>query len=259
MWTTGTLSSDIMACACDTEPGVDHVAYIINLQDVDKAATVVSNLAISAIQYNPGAAALMCTLLPTSDIDVQAKMIRGNYRDGWDHSVTVRVMDNSTAIRQRIAELQHSRVMIVYGLRSSAGVRYFEVAGYELGLEVLDIDRNYNDEDTSGGWVIKFGCSDKFKEKDPPYIVGTAPGTIVVDATELETEELEISEAGVVGGILNTETGVVVAVPVMTIVVDSAGVASEYQVQKIDDYHQRTNIGAQLKPGKYTVKIMYTG
>ena len=258
MWTTGALSADIMACSCDTEPGIDHIAYIVNLQDVDKAATVVSNFAISAISYNPGVAALMCTLLQTDDIDVQAKMVRGDYRDGWDHSVTVRVMDNSEATRLRIDELKRSRVMIIYGLRSSSGTRYFEVAGYELGLEVLDIDRNYNDEETAGGWVIKFGCSDQFKEKDIPYIVGTAPGTAVVNVTGLQMEEVEITQADVTAGIVLTETGVVVAVPVMAIIVDSAGSANEYQIQKVDDYHQRINIGAQLKVGSYTVKILHT-
>ncbi len=257
MWTTGGLTADIAACGCETTNGIGNLAYIINFNDVDKAATVVTNFAISALSYNPGAAAFLCTILNTDEPEANVKFSRGQYRDGWDHNFKVKLMVNDTATRLRLDELLGSRVMIVYKLYTPTG-SYWEIAGYELGLEVTEIDRNYNDEESAGGWVVAFGCDSTYKEKDFPYILGTAPGTIVVDATEVNTISAIITDASVIAGEVTIVGATPVPVPLGAIVIDSAGVATHYEIQRVTNYIQKINIGDRLKVGTYTVKVPYT-
>ncbi|MFA5419964.1 MAG: hypothetical protein WC341_16040 [Bacteroidales bacterium] len=257
MWTTGALTDDIEACGCETSPGIGSVAYLINFQDVDKAATTVTNFAISAISYSPGAAAFACNVLNTDEPEGNIKLIRGQYRDGWDQNFTVRLMVNDTASRIRLDELLRSRVMVVYKLFTPTG-SYFEVAGWELGLEVLEIDRNYNDADTSGGWVVSLGCNADFKEKHFPYIVGTAPGVVVIDATETQSVTAVITEAAVINGEITNVTATAVPVPVAAYIIDPAGVSNHYDVQRVTNFIQKINIGEKLKVGTYKLKILFT-
>jgi hypothetical protein len=258
MWTTGTLTAEIAACDIGTTNGVGHIAYVVNLNDINKAATTVTNFAITALSYNPGAAAFACTVIPTDEPEGNAKYIPGQWRNGWDHNVKLRFMINDTAIRLRLDELLRSRVCVVLQLLDADGDQYFEILGYELGLEVKDVDRNYNDEETAGGWVVSLGSNADFKEKDFPYILGTAPGTVVVDATSVGAVSLTITDASVVAGVLLTTTPTPVVVPVAAHLINSAGEVNHYDIQRIDNTHQRINIGDRLKVGTYTLKILHT-
>jgi hypothetical protein len=258
MWTTGALSAAISACGADTTNGIDHIGYLINIDDIDKSATTVTNFAISALSYNPGAAAFLCTLMLNDDPETSARFQRGQYRDGWDHNFTAKLFVNDTTNRLRLDELLRSRLAVVYKCYYADGTSYWEIAGYELGLEVKDVERNYNDPETGGGWVVTLGCDDDFKEKDFPYILGTAPGTVVITAAEVETIEHKFTEAEVIAGVLTITTATAVAVPVAAMIIDAAGIANHYDIQRITDYQQRVNIGEKLKVGTYTAKVLYT-
>jgi hypothetical protein len=258
MWNTGQISAEIAACDIGTTNGIGHIAYVININDIDKSATVITDFAIDHLHYNPGAAAFMCAVLNTDEPEGNVKLIKGNYRDGWDHNIKLRFCINDTAIRLRLDECLHSRVCVVIQLWDAAGKQYFEILGYELGLEITDVDRNYNDEDTAGGWVVALACDDTYKEKDFPYILGTAPGTIVIDATEVGAASVEITDVDVVAGVVTITTPDPVPAPVAAHLINRAGEVQHYNVQRIDNYHQRINIGDQLPVGTYTVKILYT-
>jgi hypothetical protein len=257
MWTTGALTAAIAACGVETSAGVDHIGYIVNLNDIDKSATIVTNYAITALSYNPGAAAFACTVLNTDDPEGNCKFMRGQYRDGWDHNVKIKLMVNDTAVRLRLAELINSRVCVILKLYTPTG-SYWEILGYEMGLEVTNIDRSYNDLETSGGWVVTLGCDADYKEKHIPYIVGTAPGTIVVDATEINSVSAVITEASVIAGEITNVTAIAVPVPVAAYIINSAGVTNHYDVQRVTNYSQKINIGERLQVGSYTLKILYT-
>ncbi len=258
MWTTGALSAEIAACDISTNNGVGHLAYVVNLDDIDKASTVVTDYAIASLVYNPGAAAFACTVMSSDEPEGNYKYVKGQYRNGWDHRVTLRFCINDTAIRLRVAELLRSRVVVILQLFDASGGSYFEVLGYELGLEVAEIDRNYNDQDTAGGWVVSFGCDDTFKEKDFPYILGTAPGTIVVDATEVGSVTAVITDADVIAGWVTVNTAEAVPVPVAAHLINSAGEVNHYDIQRVTDYQQKINLGEPLQTGTYTIKILYT-
>ena len=69
--------------------------------------------------------------------------------------------------------------------KDNLGRTVFEVLGWDFGLELNEITRNTNDEDTLGGWVLTAGCSDTLKESLPPmtfFTTDIATTRLAIDA-----------------------------------------------------------------------------
>ena len=65
-----------------------------------------------------------------------------------------------------------------------AGRTVFEIYGCDLGLELNAAERNPNDDELMGGWLLTAGCSDKIKESQMhlTYFVG---GTLALTRAAL--------------------------------------------------------------------------
>lgn len=253
MYNLGLLSAEISACKNELQQGVGRLAYLINIQDVDKDATDITDLSISSIVYKPGGQPYECEVVDDG-IDARCKLQLGPYRNGFDHNITVRVFANDTPNRLRLYELLAGRVIVLFETYQDSG-SVWQVAGWELGLEILNLEANWNDSDTLGAWIAELGCDDNYKEKDIPYLLAsTTPDTTPIQIGaipgESQGEDLE-------GGVLPINFTQEVTQPLIAVLVDPAGVGHFYPISQVTDYKVNVNIGEDLGAGTYKTYVLY--
>jgi len=177
-------------------PGIKDRAYFINYDCVDKDNST----------FDPNNSLLLTSLLlkvtsPTCyafcvegynfSNEHSVAMVKKTYQKVWDHNFIFRIFDNTPEVKQWIQNAIDSRFIVIiennYSKEDAVngdGRTVFEVLGWDFGLEVNAAERNVNDEEMLGGWMLTAGCSDKLKESLPPrsYFVG---GTIALTRAAL--------------------------------------------------------------------------
>lgn len=103
-------------------------------------------------------------------------MVKKTYQKVWDHNFIFRIFDNTPEDKLWIENLKDSRFIIIiennYNKPDAVlgdGRTVFEVLGWDFGLELNAAERNPNDEEMLGGWLLTSGCSDTLKESYPPF------------------------------------------------------------------------------------------
>jgi len=161
-------------------PGIKDIAYFINYDCVDKDGSM----------FDPDNSLLCTSLLlketspPCYAFCVQGynfsnehtvAMVKKTYQKVWDHNFIFRIFDNTPETKLWIQSAVDSRFIIViennYNKPDAvlgAGRTVFEILGWDFGLELNAVERNVNDEELLGGWLLTAGCSDKLKESLPP-------------------------------------------------------------------------------------------
>jgi hypothetical protein len=170
-------------------PGIKDMAYFINYDCVDKDLST----------FDPNNS-LLCTQLVLKTVspacyaycvegynfsnEHTTALVKKTYQKVWDHNFIFRLFDNTPETKLWVQNAVDSRFMVImennYSKEDSVngnGRTVFEILGWDQGLELNAAERNPNDEELLGGWLLTAGCSDKIKESLPPlsYFVG---GTI---------------------------------------------------------------------------------
>lgn len=170
------ISDCILKNCSNLVQGIKDKAYFINYDDVDKDLCtfdpdnplLMTQLVLKSI--SPPAYAYCVEGFNFSNEHTVA-MVKKTYQKVWDHNFIFRIFDNTPEDKLWIKEAAGSRFMVViennYN-KDNLGRTVFEVLGWDFGLELNEITRNTNDEDTLGGWVLTAGCSDTLKESLPP-------------------------------------------------------------------------------------------
>lgn len=170
------ISDCILKNCSNLVQGIKDKAYFINYDDVDKDnctfdpdnPLLMTQLVLKTI--SPPAYAYCVEGFNFSNEHTVA-MVKKTYQKVWDHNFIFRIFDNTPEDKLWIKEAAGSRFMVViennYN-KDNLGRTVFEVLGWDFGLELNEITRNTNDEDTLGGWVLTAGCSDTLKESLPP-------------------------------------------------------------------------------------------
>jgi len=113
-------------------------------------------------------------------------MVKKTYQKVWDHNFIFRIFDNTPEDKLWIQNAVDSRFLIIiennYNKADALlgdGRTVFEILGWDFGLELNAVERNVNDEELLGGWMLTAGCSDKLKESLPPlsFFVTDIAGT----------------------------------------------------------------------------------
>ena len=177
-------------------PNIKDLAYFINYDHVDKDLSTFD-------PSNP----LLCTSLVLKTVSPEAyaycvegynfsnehntAMVKKTYQKVWDHNFIFRLFDNTPETKLWVQNAADSRFIIIiennYNKPDAvlgAGRTVFEILGWDQGLELNAAERNTNDEELLGGWLLTAGCSDNIKESLPPlsYFVG---GTIAATRAAL--------------------------------------------------------------------------
>jgi hypothetical protein len=172
--------NEIVSCVlknCENlVPGIKDRAYFINYDDVDKDLSTFD-------ADNP----LLCTQLVLKTVSPAAyaycvegynfsnehtvSMVKQRYQKVWEHGFVFRIFDNTPEDKLWINDAVNSRFIIViennYN-KEGLGRTVFEILGWDFGLEINAAERNANDEEMLGGWMLTAGCSDTLKESLPP-------------------------------------------------------------------------------------------
>jgi hypothetical protein len=187
------ISDCILKNCSNLVQGIKDKAYFINYDDVDKDLCtfdpdnplLMTQLVLKTI--SPPAYAYCVEGFNFSNEHTVA-MVKKTYQKVWDHNFIFRIFDNTPEDKLWIKEAAGSRFMVViennYN-KDNLGRTVFEVLGWDFGLELNEITRNTNDEDTLGGWVLTAGCSDTLKESLPPmtfFTTDIATTRLAIDA-----------------------------------------------------------------------------
>ncbi len=161
-------------------PGIKDRAYFINLDSIDKDSCTFDPLNPLLLTQ----LVLKTTSPPSYAYCVEGynfsnehtvALVKKTYQKVWDHNFIFRIFDNTPEVKSWVKDAIDSRFVVIiennYAKPDSVlgdGRTLFEVLGWDFGLEVNAAERNPNDEEMLGGWVITAGCSDKLKESLPP-------------------------------------------------------------------------------------------
>ena len=194
--------NEIVACilknCANLVPGIKDRAYFINYDCVDKELST----------FDP-TNSLLCTqlVLKTTSPACYAycvegynfsnehtvSMVKTKYQKNWEHGLVFRIFDNTPEDKLWIENAKDSRFMVIIennynkddGI-SVAGRTVFEILGWDFGIELNAVERDVNDAEMLGGYVLTAGCSDSMKESFLPrtYFVG---GTIALTRIALDS------------------------------------------------------------------------
>ena len=180
-------------------PGIKDLAYFINLECIDKDLSTVdpSNpLLLTQLvlkTMSPPCHAFCVTGYNFSNEHTTA-MVKKTYQKVWDHNFIFRIFDNTPEDKLWIENAKDSRFVVIiennYNKVDPNGVlptgrTVFEVLGWDFGLELNAAERNVDDEDMLGGWLLTAGGSDKLKESYMPRTL------FVGDSIELTRTAIE--------------------------------------------------------------------
>lgn len=169
-------------------PGLKDRVYFINYECVDKVLST----------FDPNNA-LLCTSLVLETLSPPCyayclegynfsnqhtvSMVKKTYQKAWEHNFIFRIFDNTPEDKLWIENAKDSRFMIIIeNLYNkdlpddgyAAGRTVYEILGWDFGLELNAVERDTDDDEMLGGYLLTAGCSDKLKESFLPrtYFVG---------------------------------------------------------------------------------------
>lgn len=176
--------NEIVACIlknCENlVQGIKDRAYIINYDHVDKDlctfdpdnSLLLTQLVLKTV--SPPAYAYCIEGYNFSN-EYNVAMVKRRFQKVWDHNFIFRVFDNTPEDKLWVQAAVDSRFMVIVENNYSKadavngnGRTVFEVLGWDQGLELNAAERNVNDEELMGGWILTAGCSDTIKESLPP-------------------------------------------------------------------------------------------
>jgi len=180
-------------------PGIKDLAYFINLECIDKDLStfdpsnplLLTQLVLKTM--SPPCHAFCVTGYNFSNEHTTA-MVKKTYQKVWDHNFIFRIFDNTPEDKLWIENAKDSRFVVIiennYNKVDPNGVlptgrTVFEVLGWDFGLELNAAERNVDDEDMLGGWLLTAGGSDKLKESYMPRTL------FVGDSIELTRAAIE--------------------------------------------------------------------
>ena len=191
--------NEIVACilknCANLVPGIKDKIYFINYDCVDKDTSTVdpdNDLLLTQLVLNTVSPPCYAYCLEGYNFSNEhtVALVKTKYQKNWEHNVIFRIFDNTPEDKLWIESAKDSRFMIIIennynkdltpAAGEVAGRTVFEVLGWDFGLELNAVERNVNDEEMLGGYVLTAGCSDTMKESLLPrtlFVGGTLVGT----------------------------------------------------------------------------------
>jgi hypothetical protein len=162
----GKISANVSrSCTNPLQAGTRDRGIIINFDDVlaptydTDGETVLDIILVSgAIAYQIDG--------QNNSIEPKSTMVEQGFNNMFDHEVMMKGFDVSPATKNQINKMKDGRFVVVTEnyFRGVAGNAAFEVYGLTTGMEVTELERDANSEETQGAFHIKFFTK---KNKEP--------------------------------------------------------------------------------------------
>lgn len=161
-------------------PGIKDRAYFINYDCVDKDLSTFdpnNSLLLTSLVLATTSPACYAYCVEGYNFSNEhnVAMVKKTYQKVWDHNFIFRIFDNTPEDKLWVQNAIDSRFIVIiennYNKEDAVngdGRTVFEVLGWDFGLEINAAERNVNDDEMMGGWVLTAGCSDTLKESLPP-------------------------------------------------------------------------------------------
>lgn len=161
-------------------PGIKDRAYFINYDCVDKDLSTFdpnNSLLLTSLVLKSVSPACYAYCVEGYNFSNEhnVAMVKKTYQKVWDHNFIFRIFDNTPEDKLWVQNAIDSRFLVIiennYSKEDAVngdGRTVFEVLGWDFGLEINAAERNVNDDEMMGGWVLTAGCSDTLKESLPP-------------------------------------------------------------------------------------------
>lgn len=179
-------------CAAPLLSGAGDTLILLPYDDIDRTLSTIdatnkslmTNLVMKATKYGYKVEGVNFS----NDVDVA--LAKTKYFNEYEHNIMFRIFKIDPTVKDWIEKLGHTRVCaIVENKVSAANLNHkWEIFGWDLGLEVLEMTRNQSDAETKGAYVIKIGCDETNKESKLPLTVfktdATTTATMIAALTQ---------------------------------------------------------------------------
>ena len=126
------------ACGALPAGGTKALVYLFNFDDIDRSASVIDEDGnITTLALKTGKKGVIFQTLDNGN-EGGATFNKGTYIDTYDHSVTLRIFDDSKAAKKFVNTLGGARVVAIMQRNSKATDNELEVYGWESGLKMSE-------------------------------------------------------------------------------------------------------------------------
>ena len=166
MVTCGNLSANISkSCTNPVQAGTKDRGIILNFDDVIGITYDTDGETVKDLILSSGAVGYVIDGQNNS-IEPLCTMVQQGFLNMFDHTVTMKGFDISPATKNEVNSMKDGRFIIVTEnfFKGTDGNSAFEVYGLTAGLEMSEIERNPNSEETQGAFHFVFTT---IKNKEP--------------------------------------------------------------------------------------------
>lgn len=153
--------------------GLETVAKIINLDDLDKAASTFapgSNITLNSIVLKAGKSAYKLEGFKKSNNAKFSLVKKENLNDSFSHSVMGTVFQMTPTVKEQLKNMTVGGRVVIIVENKYKGVTQedaFEVYGFDAGMELSETSRELNAN--NGVTAIAFASVKDQEEPAPPY------------------------------------------------------------------------------------------
>lgn len=120
-------------------------------------------------------------------VEPKQTLVKQRYAEVYDHEVIFKVFKADAATKQQLEKMVKGKFVAIIenNFKGSSGNSCFEIYGYDVGLQVMEMERVIMDAETQGAFNITLRTPENIKEAHLPktlYITSYAATKAVVDA-----------------------------------------------------------------------------
>lgn len=138
---TGNIDRD---CAYTPAQGVLE-AYLINLTDIDRAASTVAGGKITSLTLNTGAKIYSIASIDTG-LGLAANGVQAEFGMQYTHTQRLRILDGTGATWDKLEEIKNGNFVSLVRTKdgSSEETNYYKVGGYSFGMKMQTDDVDFD-------------------------------------------------------------------------------------------------------------------
>lgn len=148
MYNCANISKNLVLNQCAAGvAAIEPELILINFDDIDRASSVVDGNVISELVLLNAKKGYKYSSAKNA-MEADSPLVKGTYRNAFDHKVVARVFDKTQDIKDELMKLKEGKVVaIVKNVDKRNEATRYEVYGWENGLEMGDLQAPSTDAD----------------------------------------------------------------------------------------------------------------